>query len=504
MNKHDGYNGVFLADNSEFSGHLSIAGADSLVTLVGKNFWPSLDTEYEEIHGYLVNGSKVSLLSCSSYGKTQYRFDENTQYESKFFPNYVVVGETFVRSDEPVIRAIRYHFENVIDLLSGHNTFRSFMAEPDDVRVLLETQHRRSEQIAKEHGWPKPSFEPEIGKHPRLMYFSGVWEFMGFDVNTGRIALTNRTSHKMGNAAGIGVDNQVSINIEFHRPMIISEAIREMYTLHGLFELSLGYRQRYKWIELELTHREKIGEHERYQTAELYWSMCNKRVEVQSRASGQDALLAPDRRPEEFAKVAAGWMDSASNMGDPRERFATAFFGNYGINRIVGAANMFDLLPESHAPKKKNIDAQMQAAVEKCREIFTSMPDTSARQSVLSVLGRVGTASLRDKVLHRAEKVTKIAGEQFSELHLPCKQAVLCRNHYVHGSPAPFEYRDNFTEFAFIVDTLEFVFAASDLIDLGWDLKAWMRGGPMTSHAFGAYVLDYSSNLHRLKALVER
>lgn len=49
-------------------------------------------------------------------------------------------------------------------------------------------------------------------------------------------------------------------------------------------------------------------------------------------------------------------MDSAAIMSDPRERFAAAFFGRYGINRIVGAANMFDLLPESrgteHPPRR--------------------------------------------------------------------------------------------------------------------------------------------------------
>ncbi|MGM5053298.1 HEPN domain-containing protein [Rhizobium sp. 814_E9_N1_1] len=307
----------------------------------------------------------------------------------------------------------------------------------------------------------------------------------------------------MGTAAGIGIENEVIASIEFVEPKTPSDAIRALYTLHGLFELSVGHRQRYRWIELEFTHRTKHAEHDVHQTARLYWSLCNERVEDDSRTSRVDILLAPDRRPEQFAKVAAGWMDSAAIMGDPRERFATAFFGRYGINRIVGAGNMFDLLPESRAPKKKEPDALLKTAVEQCRKTFAALPDSFAKQSVLSALGRVGTSSLRNKVYHRADKVMAAVDDKFPDLYLPCNHAVLARNHYVHGSQASFEYQEHFTEFAFITDTLEFVFAASDLLDLGWDLKSWMGEGTSMTHAFGAYIVNFPENMRRLKALVK-
>lgn len=502
MQTHDQYNGVFLSNDSQFAGHLSIAGVDSLAKLIGKSFWARPNAEYADIHGLLSDGRKASLLDCVLHGQTQHRFDDNAQFESTFFPNYVVVGEEFIRSNEPIIRAVRYHFENVASLLSGHKTFQSLSPDPEDVRRLLEEDHKRSEKIAGKHGWPKRAFEPEIGEYPHLLYFSGVWEIIASDIELGRISLTNRTSHGAGTAAGIGIDNEVTANIEFVQPKTLSAAIRALYTLHGLFELSLGRRQRYRWIELELTHRTKDNKHDLRQTARLYWSLCNERVENDSKTSLVDILLAPDRRPEEFAKVAAGWMDSAAIMGDPRERFATAFFGRYGINRIVGAANMFDLLPESRAPKKKEPDSQLKAAVEQCRKIFVTLPDSAAKQSVLSALGRVGTASLRDKVHHRADKVIAVVGGKFPDLYLPCDHATLARNHYVHGSQASFDYQEHFTEFAFITDTLEFVFATSDLLDLGWDLKSWMGEGTSMTHAFGAYITNYSENMRRLKALV--
>jgi hypothetical protein len=306
-------------------------------------------------------------------------------------------------------------------------------------------------------------------------------------------------SKALGNASGIRIDNQVTAIIEFAAPKTLHAAIRSLYTLHSLFELSLGHRQRYRWIDLELTHI-KDGDRKLRQRAQLHWSLCNERVEGETKTSLIDALLAPDRRPDEFSTVVTRWMNSAGVMGEPRERFATAFFGAYGHDRIVGAANMFDLLPQSYSPKKKESDASTKAAAARCRAIFEAVPESSAKQSVLSALGRVGTASLRDKVHHRAEKILATAANRFPELQLPCSQAVLCRNHYVHGSKASFDYQECFTEFAFLTDTLEFVFAVSDLIDLGWNFQQWLAQG--TRHAFGAYVVNYGDNLRRLKALL--
>lgn len=496
------YNGIFLHNDGSTVGHLNIAGKDSFAKLIGKALWKRPETEYVDIHGTLCNGKKASLLDCVFYGRTQHRYDENAQFETTFFPNYVVVGEEFIRSDEPFIRAIHYRFENVDSLLSGHKSFMSLHPAPEEARKILEADHKRSEKLAQEQGRTKRPFDPQIGEHPHLLYFSGIWELIACEAGIGRVSLVNRTSHRMGSAAGIGIDNQVTAVIEFVEPTTLNAAIHSLYTLHSLFELSLGHRQRYRWIELELTHRAKDDERDIHQTAQLHWSMCNERVEGDSRTSLIYALLAPARRPEEFSKVVTGWMNSAPVMSDPRERFATAFFGRFGINRIVGAANMFDLLPESHAPRRTELDNTLKTGVDQCRKIFQALPDSFAKQSALSALGRVGTASLRDKVYHRADKIIAVIGEKFPDIYLPCNHAVLCRNHYVHGREASFDYQEHFTEFAFITETLEFVFAVSDLIDLGWDLKNWMSEGTSMTHAFGAYVVNYPENIRRLKALV--
>lgn len=53
MQTHDQYNGVFLSNDSQFAGHLSIARVDSLAKLVGKSFWARPKAEYADIHRLL-------------------------------------------------------------------------------------------------------------------------------------------------------------------------------------------------------------------------------------------------------------------------------------------------------------------------------------------------------------------------------------------------------------------------------------------------------------------
>lgn len=504
MQAYQHYNGVFLPSDSHFVGLLNIAEANSMLKLVGKNFWELHETEYTQIHGVLNDGKKASLLDCVLQGRTRYRFDEYSQCESRFFPNYVVIGEEFIRSDEPVIQAVRYHFENINCLLSGYKTFQSLSTDKNEIHQILKAIHKREEKIAEKHSRGKTPFKPQIGEHPHLLYFSDFREIIACEPKVGKVSLTNRTSRTIGSPAGIDISNEVIANIEFKEPKTLDATIHALHALHGLFELNLGHRQRYRWIELELIHYAKETECETPQTAHLYWNLCNERVMGDSKISSSDTLLAPIRRAEEFSKVTTNWMDSVEVMGDPRVRFRTAFFGGYGINRIVGAANMFDLLPDSHAPKTKETDAQLDDAVMQCKKVFAGLPDGFARQTILSALGRVGRASLRDKIYHRANKIIAVAGDKFPELHLPCNHAVLSRNHYVHGSKGAFDYQKHFTEFAFIIDTLEFVFAFSDLLDLGWDLRGWMDEGPSTTHPFGIYLLNYLHNINRLKSIISK
>jgi hypothetical protein len=140
----------------------------------------------------------------------------------------------------------------------------------------------------------------------------------------------------------------------------------------------------------------------------------------------------------------------------------------------------------------------MEDARTKARILFKALPVSPERDSVLGVLGRLGQASLKQKVRSRAAVVTQRAGAKFPELEL----VVDCRNHFVHGSGTKIDYKENFDLVTFFTDTLEFVFASSDLIDCGWNATLWSQKMSTLSHPFDRFLKSYDAALEELKRVL--
>ncbi len=503
MNDYSEYNGVFVPNIDGLIGHLVISGEKSFVKLVGGGVHGFGTHTNANIYGTTSDGKKVSLIDCVLKEISNHHSHGGVQSEATFFPNFITIGDEFVNPDEETIAEVRYCFDNADKMISYTGTFREIDVSVDRVRDLLEEDYRTHQESARQYGWPEFSFEPEIGEYPKILLYSGRWEIMSSNVDIGRISLVNNTSHGFGDARGIGFKNKVIAIIEFLEPKNIYNTVHNISALHSLLELNLGGRQSYRSIDLVFPDSGNVEGESRRKSVRLQWVLCNERVKNKSSARSFDVLCDPNRNPDEFARIVAGWMNSDADMRGPRNRFSVAFNSRYGIDRIVGAANMFDLLPLYCVPKKVEQSAETKAAVDQCRRIFRDLPDSFARQSVLSALGRVGTASLRDKVLYRTKKLVELSFGRLVGIEIPCNHAIIARNYYVHGSDSSFDYEDNFVEFAFLTDTLEFVFAISDLIDLGWDFGAWVSRQSTLSHPFYMYVHCFPENMSRLTALID-
>lgn len=162
---------------------------------------------------------------------------------------------------------------------------------------------------------------------------------------------------------------------------------------------------------------------------------------------------------------------------------------------------MFDILPAEAVPPDVAMTTDLRDAKVKCQEIFSKLSNSPERDSILGALGRIGKSSLKQKIRHRAGLLTDAVGNRFPELFTVTDEAVNCRNFYVHGSSPRFDYSKNFGLVSFFTDTLEFVFAASDFIESGWDIHAWIKAPTGMSHPFGGYRVSYAANLKELKAI---
>jgi hypothetical protein len=175
---------------------------------------------------------------------------------------------------------------------------------------------------------------------------------------------------------------------------------------------------------------------------------------------------------------------------------------HYDINRLIGSANMFDVLPSTAVPPNVELTTELQNAKKFARDIFVNLPLSPERDAILGALGRLGKSNLKQKIHHRAQRLTRILGEHFTQLQVVTDEGVNCRNYYVHGGEPSFDYNRNFDAVTFFTDTLEFVFATSDLIEAGWNVNAWSKTGTTMSHPFGRYLATYAAQLQMLKSLL--
>jgi len=212
-----------------------------------------------------------------------------------------------------------------------------------------------------------------------------------------------------------------------------------------------------------------------------------------------------------FGSVLRKWLARDDQWRGARNRFdkCTAHQLVYDEDRIVGAANMFDLLPDSYVGPKRPIPETSRRAIAECRRILkegriSPGDNEDPCNEALRWIGRIHYKSLRQKIHYRAEIVLKNVGDRLPELKMVIGEAVKRRNLYVHGPEegSPVNYGES-GSLIFLTSTLEFVFGASDLIEAGWDAASWMerRTG---DHSFGRYIVDYIGNLEALKRSMGR
>ena len=143
------YNDVYIPQDGVGAGHLTIAGKDTLLKLLNSSPPAASHEEFRDHHGILNDGSKASLLECVRMGLTRYGLGDRTQHETSFFPHYVLVGDSFISSDEADVRAIHYHFENAGCLVNTLRTFGTTYPGQEEFKKFLTAEHQRSEKLRR-------------------------------------------------------------------------------------------------------------------------------------------------------------------------------------------------------------------------------------------------------------------------------------------------------------------------------------------------------------------
>lgn len=481
-----------IAEDRSVLGELSIDGEDTSLYLHDPKWFYIKTKPDTAIKGVLHDRTRVTLFNCGTISS----LGSATAFEDRFHfaelaPAYVVAGNRHLANDKPTISKVTFHLDDAEIAFYDHDAIgHALDAAPLIGAVVAGNEEALERKI-------------HTGPYPAVIYFTGTTDLAQVEtaIGTVRVIQSPIISNPFPGDYYAGFTKRTLIEIEFEQPQLLGGAISRILSMMRFVEILVGRPQNLDQVTLDTDddedqnplrliwvrppHRPKSWEEKRTDTSEVLISVVNDR--------------------DEFATVLREWLAKDEERIDARFRFSSGFNHQrtFSIDRLVGAANMFDILPPTAFRVTDELRPEVQMAKLEARKIFRKLADSPERESVLGALARLGRPTLRSKVRDRAALVSNALQTPLPYLDMVTDEAVKCRNHYVHGSLGSFDYAQNTGIRIFLTGVLEFIFAASEFVEMGWNIARWRTQGSTLAHPFNRVLLDWDMYVQHILRLRE-
>ena len=409
---------------------------------------------------------RVSLLSCYGGGGLvpedvrQPVVMDGGSTSVSLRSEYAVFGNEHLNRDDPVIRGMRFAFDDFHTMLDhaslGHHAFGSIV-DPDP-RIL---------EAIEEH---KPSYAPSVGEHDRpwVFYFTGEYDVLP-TVHTVLGSISALRNLHVTMSGGTSASDAPYVNIDFDdEPVTLDGAVAKMNTIRQFFAWIVGYAPRWKNVRVFKGKRPPQEVHRVNDSGnpdpgfDVFTSYFGGTTSQRVTPSGGHTLISPSRQPDHFMEILKNWLARNCERAHPNRTFFASTRGMFTTvleDRMCAAANVFDQLPVADRPSKR--------------------------------------ARMLDVARHRYQRVIR------PHLRLPrmehvIESAVSCRHHITHGSATGKTHGVDYSDLGavtFLADALRFVYGVSELLDCGWDMKHWLQLLFKRDHPFGRFRESYDEAL---------
>ena len=477
-------NGLFaVSPDRKISGTLSLNGPDSILHLWSDNAFTVDSSGRKTITGVLDDQKKVSLIECVTIHEGRYYGEEGVSQHYKFFPHYVIIGDRHFSHADKTISAISLIVDDAMTLFHDRESFGTLVKSPSELNNVIASEI-----------FDGASF---VGEVPVIAYYTGKEKIFSSNTVFGKVSARNSPSFNIGGPAGVYIKNTIFVDMEFNEPVSVREMDSRLRRVLRFFEVIVGRSQ--NLLEINIVQSGVAAQ----EASSVYINMYSNRsrIKVNSESDFRDILIDAVGEPKKFSDVLSAWLERDVTWRPARARFSTGWgqHRDYDADRIVRAANMFDLLPANDFPEDIPLSDELASAVAESKEKFHQLPLSDKRNAVLDALGRVGKQSHKQRIQHRSRVLNDVIGDLIPEVNIVTDAAVDCRNMYVHGDVSD-RNRETLPRFLiFLTNTLEFIFCASDLVELGWDIGEWCRKPKLAGHPFCDYLYAYNANLAEFK-----
>lgn len=443
--------------------------------------------ELMEIKGELSNLKKVTCIEPVVNNISKNIGDNGEcSCQLSIFSHFVIIGKKHLDISENNILSITFTTQDIDKVFFDSKSFGKIIHSKE---IELIINNSKKEDI-------------KISKNPVFFYFSGQLDLLKIKTSTGMFKLSNRPIFLGQGRNGEFLRNTMTVSLEFPSLINFDECITRTLSLIRFLNILAGREQSIQEVKLNIANDiSKLDEE-----MELHWSNATKESDIKGSSPHYgDIPIRPLENSKEFKKVIVNWLGHESTRRAARVRYNSCSNKGsfYNIDRLVAAANMFDILSKEELPSLKPLSNELINARDECKKIFSKLNQTPERDIILGALGRMDKPSLTSKVLFRADFILKEIGHIFPDLPLVIKTAIKVRNYFVHGSNE-LNYEKIESLIPFLTDSLEFTFAASDLIECGWNAKEWASNNYGLGHGFTCFRHSYKENIELLKESLKK
>jgi ApeA N-terminal domain 1 len=485
------HSGKFSISSGALFGELTIAKERTCLRLSSDKHFTLNESLDRTIQGVLHGFDCITLIDCISRdsGHRSSRGQPVTYAFTNVFPHFLVCGGQYLQPEANCISEVHFVVSDAATLFHDYDAFGTAINANKLIDSVVNSNEARIGRNIT------------LGSNPIIAYFTGKQEIFSSETVIGKISAFHAPRYASGGPSGVRIDNTIVVSIKFRAAIAFRESYHKVCTLQNFFGLIVGRHQSILGMKLLLSNESDAS----FANALEVYS-CMARSNTYDNA---DDAYKPDPtgilingalNPQLFSSILAAWLAKEHDRKFSRNQFFTCFNKLiFDTDRLVAAANMFDILPASAVPREVQLDTKVVEAVKTSRRSFLELPPSLERDSMLNALGRIGKSSLKRKVRHRASILTNVVSERFPELKLVVDTAIDCRNYFVHGSILKFDLEATYELSPFLTETLEFVFATAELIEAGWEIRRWIEKYSTMSHPFCSYRATYEWNLQKLK-----
>ena len=486
-----------VTDDSPHYGNFSIPPgqrANGSLTLAGRetqlNLWsdsPLVVSTDATITGVLDNLTKVSLMGCNIISEGHVGKGHQIRHKCLVSPQCILFGSRHVSHNEGVVREISFVLEHAVALFHDSDAYGTIFNDSAATAMVARIDN------------PKSSIE--VGGSSWISYYTGKKSVFTSDTAIGRVSANHTPVFTMGMDHDHGLEKATELSIKFDEPLPVIESLHRMARVLQYFDLVVGYAQNISSINVHTESDDPSHSLELYATG---YAGRHSIREESGRILRTTVLIHPIDDSTEFANVLRAWLERDVEWRTARIRLSHDWGKRrYDYNRLIAAANVFDLLPNDVYGERPALSSDFSTALEASRRIFCNLPPSEERDDMLGRLGSVRGRRLKWKINCRAKSIRDSIDQVLPDLRTVIDEAVNLRNHYVHGTPSQIRIDQRLSLLHFLTNSLEFVFFVSDFIDAGWNIVNWCNKASPIGHPFHDYLVYYQEDLKRLKGACE-